>query len=675
VGRGIGKVAFPAAVVLIVVMMVIPLPDLVIDLLVAVNIATAILVLLMSISVSKALEFSSFPSLLLVLTLSRLGLNVSTTRAILSRGEAGAIIESFGSVVVAGSLVVGLVVFLILTVVQFVVVAQGSGRVAEVSARFTLDAMPGKQMAIDADLAAGILTEEEARARRQEISDESDFYGAMDGASKFVKGDAIAGIIIVLVNLIGGFIIGVAMKGMSLSDSINRYALLSVGDGLVSQIPALLLSVASGLIVTRSGGGSDLGSDVIGQLKRQWRTIGTSGWVVMALAIMPGMPRVPFIAIGLALVIISRRAKVSETAPIRDHVETEEIVYNPNDVVNLTLESRVEPLEVDLSIDLVELADAANGGDLLDRMSGLRRKIALELGFVIPAIRTRDDSTLPSNTYAIRVHDVEVGRGVVRPGRVLVIADDYTGLPGEDVIEPVFSLPARWVPNEFRAQAESLGATVVDRSALIITHLSEVVRRKASRLLSRSDVRMLVETVKQTDSTVTDELVAAGVTMADVQRVLGALLEEGIPIRDLVRILEVLSEKGRSTKAVEPLVEAVRDSLGPSISSMYAREGILRAVTLEASLEKQLAERLRVTESGSYLEIDGDLGSRLEGLIAQEIGSGSDKDKQTVVVCSGLLRPALSKHLRHVLPGTPVLAYHELGDHLTTDVVGVVSGS
>lgn len=606
-GRGIGKVVFPTAVVLIVVMMVIPLPDLIIDLLVAVNIATAILVLLMSISVSKALEFSSFPSLLLVLTMARLGLNVSTTRAILSRGDAGSIIETFGSVVVAGSLVVGLVVFLILTVVQFVVVAQGSGRVAEVSARFTLDAMPGKQMAIDADLAAGILTEEEARARRQEISDESDFYGAMDGASKFVKGDAIAGIIIVLVNLIGGFIIGVAMNGMTLSESINRYALLSVGDGLVSQIPALLLSVASGLIVTRSGGGTDLGSDVIGQLKRQWRTIGTSGWVVMALALMPGMPRIPFIMIGLALVLISRRAKSSETVAHRPQVEAEEAVYNPNDAVNLTLESRVEPLEVDLSIDLVELADAANGGDLLDRMSGLRRKIALELGFVIPAIRTRDDSTLPANTYAIRVHDVEVGRGLVRPGRVLVIADDYTGLPGEDVTEPVFSLPARWVPNEFRAQAESLGATVVDRSALIITHLSEVVRRKASRLLSRTDVRMLVETVKQTDPAVTDELVSAGVSMADVQRVLGALLEEGIPIRDLVRILEVISEKGRSTKAVEPLVEAVRDSLGPSISSMYARDGILRAVTLEASLEKQLAERLRVTESGSYLEINGDL--------------------------------------------------------------------
>ena len=363
-GRGIGKVAFPSAVVLIVVMMVIPLPDAVIDLLVAVNIATAILVLLMSISVSRALEFSSFPSLLLVLTLSRLGLNVSTTRAILSRGEAGSIIESFGSVVIAGSIVVGLVVFLIITVVQFIVVAQGSGRVAEVSARFTLDAMPGKQMAIDADLAAGILTDEEARTRRQEVSDESDFYGAMDGASKFVKGDAIAGIIIVLVNLIGGFVIGVAMNGMSISDSINRYALLAVGDGLVSQIPALLLSVASGLIVTRSSSGTDLGSDVVSQLKRQWRTIGTSGWVVMALAIMPGMPRIPFIAIGLALVIISRRAKASEAVPLRDRIEPEEIVYNPNDVVNLTLESRVEPLEVDLSIDLVELADASGGGDL-----------------------------------------------------------------------------------------------------------------------------------------------------------------------------------------------------------------------------------------------------------------------------------------------------------------------
>jgi flagellar biosynthesis protein FlhA len=670
--KNMGRVAFPIGVVLIIVTMVLPLPDMLIDLFVAVNIATAILVLLVSMNVRRALEFAAFPSLLLVLTMARLALNVSTTRAILSRGEAGGIIETFGSVVVAGNLVVGLVVFLIITVVQFVVVAQGSGRVAEVSARFTLDAMPGKQMAIDADLAAGALSEEEARTRRKEISDESDFYGAMDGASKFVKGDAIAGIVIVIVNLIGGFVIGVAQNGLTLGESITKYSLLSVGDGLVSQIPALLLSVASGLIVTRSAGEGDLGSDVMRQFKAQWKTLATAGWVVMGLGLVPGMPKFPFFAIGLVMVLAGRRAGAALRADaVESAVETEITHLDPNDAVNLTMESRVEALEVDLAIDLVELADSSVGGDLLDRMSGLRRKIALELGFVLPAIRTRDDANLPANTYVIRVHDVEVGRGVVPPGRVLVIADDYTGLPGDDVVEPVFNLPARWVPSEFRAQAESIGATVVDRSSLIVTHLSEVVRRRAGKLLSRSDVRALVESVKQTDPTVTDELAAAGITMGDVQRILSALLEEGIPVRDLVRILEVVSERGRHTKATEPLVEAVRAELGPSISTMYAKNGVLRAVTLDAVLETSLAEHLKISENGSFLDLDQVAAANLEASIAREISASSERQGNPVLVCSGLLRPALSRYIRQNVPGVPVLAYHELGDHLSTDVVGV----
>ena len=664
--KNMGRVAFPIGVVLIIVTMVLPLPSILIDLFVAVNIATAILVLLVSMNVRRALEFAAFPSLLLVLTMARLGLNVSTTRAILSRGEAGGIIETFGSVVVSGNLVVGLVVFLIITVVQFVVVAQGSGRVAEVSARFTLDAMPGKQMAIDADLAAGALSEEDARKRRAEISEESDFYGAMDGASKFVKGDAVAGIVIVIVNLIGGFIIGVAQNGLTLGESITKYSLLSVGDGLVSQIPALLLSVASGLIVTRSAGEGDLGSDVVRQFKAQWKTMTTAGWVVIGLGLVPGMPKFPFFIIGLALVLAGRRAGVTMRADsLESMIETEVVHHDSNDAVNLTMESRVEALEVDLAIDLVELADSSVGGDLLDRMSGLRRKIALELGFVLPAIRTRDDANLPANTYVIRVHDVEVGRGVVPPGRVLVITDDYTGLPGDDVVEPVFNLPARWVPSEFRAQAESIGATVVDRSSLIVTHLSEVVRKRAGKL------RALVESVKQTDPTVTDELAAAGITMGDVQRILSALLDEGIPVRDLVRILEVVSERGRHTKATEPLVEAVRAELGPSISTMYAKNGVLRAVTLDAVLETSLAEHLKISENGSFLDLDQIAAANLEASIAREISSSSERQGNPVLICSGLLRPALSRYVRQNVPGVPVLAYHELGDHLSTDVVGV----
>lgn len=674
--RRLSQIAFPAAVVLIVVMMVLPLPTALIDLLVTVNIATAVLVLLMSMNIKRALEFSSFPSLLLVLTLARLGLNVSTTRSILSKGEAGGVIHTFGSVVVAGNIVVGMVVFLILTVVQFIVVAQGAGRVAEVSARFTLDAMPGKQMAIDADLAAGLLDEEQARKRRKEVSDESDFYGAMDGASKFVKGDAIAGIVIVLVNLIGGLIIGVMQSGLAIGEAVQRYSLLSIGDGLVSQVPALLLSVASGLIVTRAAGEQDLGGDVIGQFRAQHRTLTMAGGVILAMALIPGLPKIPFILAGGTLVTIGRRLAGKHEAEVQSGV-VEQAATGAVDTAatgqSLALDARVEPLEVDLSFDLVELADASTGGDLLDRVGALRRKIAMELGFVIPSIRTRDDANLPPYTYVIRVHDVEVTRGELPPGRVLVIADDYTGLPGEDVVEPVFNLPSRWVPTEFRAQAESMGATVVDRSALIITHLSEVVRRRAGKLLSRSDVKTLVDGVRATDPTVVDELIAAGVTMGEVQKVLSGLLDEGVPIRDLVRILEVVGEKARTNRQTEALVEASRLELGAAISSAASRDGVLRCVALEPTVEGALAERLRISENGSYIELDPELAQTLSEQVSAAVGKGAVEGANPVLICAAQLRSALSRVLRPVVPGVPVLAYQEIADHLQVEIVSTVS--
>lgn len=674
--RRLSQIAFPAAVVLIVVMMVLPLPTAVIDLLVTVNIATAVLVLLMSMNIRRALEFSSFPSLLLVLTLARLGLNVSTTRSILSKGDAGGVIHTFGSVVVAGNIVVGMVVFLILTVVQFIVVAQGAGRVAEVSARFTLDAMPGKQMAIDADLAAGLLDEEQARKRRKEVSDESDFYGAMDGASKFVKGDAIAGIVIVLVNLIGGLIIGVMQGGLGIGDAVQKYSLLSIGDGLVSQVPALLLSVASGLIVTRAAGEQDLGGDVLGQFKAQHKTLTMAGGVVLAMAVIPGLPKIPFIIAGGTLFFVGRRLANKQEAEERS-IAVEEAASTTMDIQNsgqsLALDARVEPLEVDLSFDLVDLADTNAGGDLLERVGALRRKIAMELGFVIPSIRTRDDANLPPYTYVIRVHDVEVTRGELPPGRVLVIADDYTGLPGEDVVEPVFNLPSRWVPTEFRSQAESMGATVVDRSALIITHLSEVVRRRAGKLLSRSDVKTLVDGVRATDPTVVEELVAAGVTMGEVQRVLAGLLDEGVPVRDLVRILEVVGEKARTTRQTEMLVEAARLELGPAISSSASRDGVLRCVALEPEVEGALAERLRVSEAGTYLELDPVTAQALSERVAAAVGGGSIDGANPVVICAAQLRSALGRVLKAVVPGVPVLSYQEIADHLQVEIVSTVS--
>ena len=409
-----GQVTLPAAVVLVVAVMIIPLPASLLDVLIVANLSTAVLILLVSMNVRRALEFSSFPSLLLVVTLLRLGLNVATSRAVLSDGHAGAVIETFGSVVVGGSLVVGLVIFLILTLVQFVVISNGSGRVAEVTARFTLDAMPGKQMAIDADLSAGIIGEDDARRRRQEISDEADFYGAMDGASKFVKGDAIAGLVITAVNLIGGFLIGVVQNGMPVGEAIQKYSLLTIGDGLVSQIPALLVSISAGLIVTRAAGGADLGSDVFAQFYRQRNAVRSASAVVLLMLLIPGLPKIPFLVVGLGLLLAANRLPTAEqlaaeaAAAAAAAAQPDDNEAAPASPQQLAVDARMEPLELTIAFDLISLVDTASGGDLLDRVSALRRKIASELGFVMPSIRTRDSSELPTSAYVIRVHGVEV---------------------------------------------------------------------------------------------------------------------------------------------------------------------------------------------------------------------------------------------------------------------------
>ncbi len=668
--RKLAQLLFPVGVVLLVVVMVLPLPSALLDLLICFNIATAILVLLVSMNVRRPLEFSTFPSMILVLTLARLGLNVSTTRAILSEGHAGKIIETFGSVVVSGSIVVGLVVFLILTVVQFVVVANGAGRVSEVSARFTLDAMPGKQMAIDADLAAGLLDDAEAKRRRKEISDEADFYGAMDGASKFVKGDAIAGIVIVLVNLIGGFVIGVAQNGLTLQESITRYSLLSVGDGLVSQIPALLLSVASGLIVTRAASDGDLGSDVAAQIAKQWLAMRMAGALVLALALVPGLPKLQFILLGGGLLLVATRMKARAEAE-----RTEEAASAPVEAPQATspqqlaLDARTEPVELDLAFDLVELVEPQNG-DILDRIAALRRKVAAELGFVIPPVRTRDDAALPPHTYVIRVHGVELGRGETPPNRVLVLADDLGSLPGEDVLEPVFGLPGRWVPVEYRSQAELLGATVVDRAALIITHLSEVVRRKAGTLLARQDTKALIDGVRATDPAVVEDLQATQITAGEVQRVLSNLLDEGVPIKDLVRILEALSERSRSSRNPEHLTEAVRDVLAPGIVSDLAEDGVLRTVVLSPQTEQLLASSMLLTDQGTTLEVAPPVHEALLQTLSSHVQEGGEG--RLVVTVPAALRPGLRRLLRSVIPQAAVLSYTEIPDHLRVDVLDVV---
>ena len=669
-----GQVMLPATVVLVVAVMVIPLPSSLLDLLIVANMSTAILILLVSMNVTRALDFSSFPSLLLVVTLLRLGLNVATSRAVLSDGHAGEVIATFGSVVVGGSLVVGLVIFLILTLVQFVVISNGSGRVAEVTARFTLDAMPGKQMAIDADLSAGIIGEEEARQRRKDVGDEADFYGAMDGASKFVKGDAIAGLVITMVNLIGGFVIGVVQMGMPVGDAIQTFSLLTVGDGLVSQIPALLVSISAGLIVTRAAGGSDLGTDVFGQFRRQRPAMRAAGGVVLLMAVVPGLPKLPFVLLGATLLFVASRLPDAEqlaieSLPALPAGAAALEAPPPQSPQQMAVDARVEPLELNIAFDLIPLVDNASGGDLLDRVGALRRKIASELGFVMPSIRTRDAADLPAGTYVIKVHGVEVGRGIAPSGRVLVIGDSFDALPGDDVREPVFGLAARWVPAEFQAQAEIFGNTVVDRSTLIVTHLAEIVRRKAGRLLGRTDVKTLVDGVRATDPQVVDDLMTIGVTTAEVQRVLAGLLDDGVPIRDLLRILEAIGDRARTLRTVEAMIESARHELGPAITSGLAVDGRLTAVTLSAASENRLAQGLRVADGTSQLELLPDEADQLIRQLTDLAGVAAARGINPVVVCSAPLRPALARLVRATVPAVAVVAYTEIGDHLQIDVI------
>ncbi len=656
-------------------MMVVPLPTVLLDMLLAANITGALLVLLVSMFVKKPLDFAVFPSLLLIATLFRLALNISVTRLVLLHGYAGKVVQSFGHFVVGGSLIVGLVIFLILIIIQFVVITNGAGRVAEVGARFTLDAMPGKQMAIDADLNAGLIDEHEARRRRNEIAAEADFYGAMDGASKFVKGDAIAAIVITIVNLVGGLGVGIMQRHLPMGDAVSTYSLLSVGDGLVSQIPALLLSVSTGLIVTRAATDQDMGSDVVRQITAQRQAIRIGGIAVMVLALIPGLPKLPFLVLGGAAFALSMRLKEPEPATQDDAQAALPAGPAPDSAEALVNEMRVEPLELELAFDLVDLVDSSRGGELLERVRALRRKLALELGMVIPMVRTRDNLDLAASTYSIRVNGVETASGAAPPGMVLAIGENLTNLPGTATTEPVFGLAAKWLPHELRQQAEIAGATVVDRASVITTHLAEVVRNHAAKLLSREDVKTLTDLIRRSDPVVVEELTPALLQLGDIQRVLQGLLDEQVPIRDLVRIFEALSQRARVSTDAEGLIEAARATLGAAISTPYAQDGRLSVITLDPLLEQRLMERLRPGEHGSFLALDADDAEH----IVMETNRLAERAEQLgnvpVLACMAQLRPAVKRLVKTGSPRLPVLAYAELGSQLQLETVGTVSAA
>ncbi|MCU1507292.1 MAG: flhA [Microbacteriaceae bacterium] len=672
--RNLTLLAVPVGVVGIILLLVVPIPAWLLDFLIIINILFALTILLTSMFVRKPLDFSVFPSLLLVATLFRLGLNVASTRLVLGDGYAGDVIAAFGNVAVGGSLIIGAVIFLILVVIQFVVVTKGAERVAEVGARFTLDAMPGKQMAIDADLNSGLITDMEARKRRADVSAEADFYGAMDGASKFVKGDAIAGMVIIIINIVGGIAVGMLQRGLSITDALSHYTLLTIGDGLVTQIPALLMAVSTGMIVTRSSVESDLGSTAAQQLTQSRVALMIAGGAAIVMALIPGMPKIPFILVGSALIFSSQRIKGREKAKlIADELAaTAEKPVVSESTDELIEEMRVHALEIQLAPDLVDIVSGSSD-DLLARVRALRRKIAMELGIVVPPVRTRDSVDLPSSTYVIRIAGVEAGRGLAPSGKVLALGDGLDGLPGVATVEPVFGLAGKWVPTEMRHSAELTGATVIDRVSVLVTHLSSLISSNAARLLTREDVRVLTEGVKQVNPAAVDELVPNLLSLADVQRVLQGLLAEQVSINDLPRIYEALSLRAKISSDPEGLIEAARLALGPAVTAKYIDGTVLRVIMIDPIVEQSMLEGMRPSEVGSQILLDQNTIEALLASVKESVSAIEATGRAAVLVCAPALRPAIHRLVSAQSSGLPVLSYQEVtAGNADIETVGVV---
>ncbi|KQO98250.1 flagellar biosynthesis protein FlhA [Leifsonia sp. Leaf264] len=672
----IPKIGVPIGVVGILLLLIMPIPSVLLDILIGFNIIFALVILLTTMFVRKPLDFSVFPSLLLVATLFRLGLNVASTRLVLGEGFAGQVIQAFGHVAVGGSVIIGTVIFLILVVIQFVVVTKGAERVAEVGARFTLDAMPGKQMAIDADLNAGLIDDAEARRRRAEVSAEADFYGAMDGASKFVKGDAIAGIIIIVINVIGGIAMGMLMKGMEIGEAVEHYTILTIGDGLVTQIPALLMAVSTGMIVTRSNAESDLGSTTSKQLSQSRLALSIAGVAAIAMGMIPGMPFLAFAAIGFTLVFIGQRIKSNEKKAEQDAKVQSALVPQKTETADDIIDQmRVAGLEIALSPDLVDIVSGASD-DLLARVRSLRKNIALEMGFMIPPVRTRDSVDLPVGTYSISIAGAEAARGQAPSGMVLAIGSGpgLDALPGETTIEPVFGLPGKWVPSEMRRNAEMAGATVIDRVSVVVTHLNAVVLSNAPRLLTREDVRILTDHVKRSNPSAVEELTPNPLSLAEVQRVLQGLLTERVAINDLPRIYEGVGLRAKTTSDPEQLIEAARASLGPALVQPYLEDGTLNVITFAPTLEQQLLEGLRPSEGGTVPYVGADVTESIISSIQTVFSAVNDDGAETVVVCSPQLRPAVRRLIAAHKEGVPVLSYIEATAVPNTNIntVGVI---
>ncbi|WP_066173069.1 flagellar biosynthesis protein FlhA [Bacillus marinisedimentorum] len=665
-------------VILILIMLVIPLPPWLLSILIIVNISLALTVILVSMNMLEPLEFSIFPSLLLLLTLFRLGLNVSTTRSILGTGQAGNVIDTFGQFVVGGNPLVGFVVFLILVIIQFVVITKGSERVSEVAARFTLDAMPGKQMSIDADLNAGMISEQQARERRDKIEREADFYGAMDGASKFVKGDAIAGIIIVIINLIFGMIIGMAQMGMGFGEAANMFTLLTVGDGLVSQIPALIISTATGIVVTRAASNGNLGADITGQLFAYPKMLYIAGGTIMLLGLFTPiddiltMPIAGVLGAGGYYLSKSKQEQQALDELPEEEVQSDEM-KSPESVVNLL---SVDPIEFEFGYGLIPLADANQGGDLLDRIVMIRRQLALELGLVIPVVRIRDNIQLQPNEYRIKIKGSEMANGELFLDHYLAMSpgtgDD--SIDGIETVEPAFGLPAKWIPEEVKEEAELSGYTVVDPPSVVSTHLTEVIKSNAHELLGRKETKQLIDHLKESDSILVDDVTPEPLSTGDIQKVLAKLLRENVSIRNLPIIFETLADFARMTTDTELLGEYVRQALSRQITDQYSTPGLpLRVITLSGKAEKAVAEGVQQTEHGNFLSLDPAVSQQIIESAAQQVERLSIQEQTPVILSSPAVRMYVKQLIERHMPQVPVLSYNELEPSIEVQSAGVVS--
>ena len=662
------------SVVFVILIMIVPLNSFFIDIFLTLSISLSLLILFIAMYIGKPLDFSVFPSVLLIVTLFRLSLNIASTRLILVHGDEGAqaaglIIKGFGTFIVGGNYVVGAVVFLILMIINFVVITKGAGRVAEVAARFTLDAMPGKQMSIDADLNAGLIDDAGARKRREKVEMEADFYGAMDGASKFVRGDAIAGIIIIFVNIIGGLIIGVVQKGMAANDALAVYTILTIGDGLVSQIPALLTSTAAGIIVTRAASESNLGSDMVKQLFTQPRALSLASIVILSIGMIPGIPLVPFLILSTVTFGMSyflRKAAREEVAGVPELVPEEK---EKPDIIQ-----PLEILEIEIGYGLIPIVDSEQGGELLDKLRAIRKQMGMELGIVVPPMKLRDNLQLKPFEYLILIKGIEMGRGELLLGNVLAMGgDDKKGVrDGVPTKEPVFNLDAYWVNEKERDRYIAEGFTVVDHPTIIATHLTEILRNNAHELMTRQETQKLVDSVSAVHPKVVEELTQNQINVGVIQKVLQNLLREQVSIRDLVTILESIADASTSSRDTELITEFVRQRMSRSILKPYLVDGVLNILILEKSLEEKMINNLQQSDQGSFLALDLSFSQRLIEKIGNEVRKALMQNIQPMLLVHPVLRGKLRKFLERYIQGITIISHNEIPPQIKMQSVGVI---